>query len=363
MTAHLLVAARDPGAANVLAGFLTSWNGLPRDRVKLWGMGKAIPLLKSLDLQLVEFDEDVTEPELAENWRNDPPAMLLTGSSHYTPFEAHLWNFARRDEIEALCWIDYWSHLGERFRFGKPPSVIALDEGQARALRETGFDRERIIVGGHPALKFIASQAQDRAAVPRPLLGGALKCLFISERFHGDVSDGLIPYPGFDEFDSFKVVYEAATEAAEGGQTVDLTVKFHPYENPERFRSLAAELPFHSGVALSFRAQQDRLTDILPEYELAFGMCSIGLIEALFLGIPAKSVQPGRTGSDLFPPAASGFVPGPSEPAVLRADCVALMRSPEVRATLRSAYQPFLDSVTGSTEEIECLIEDRLGVK
>ena len=339
----LLVAARDPGAANVLTGFLSSWDSDLAGGVRIWSMGKATPLFATLGLPITEFDEDVAFDDLAESWQAVGPAAVLTGSSHYTPFEAHLWTLSERDGIESLCWIDYWSHLGQRFRYGKPPRVVALDEGQAEQLTGHGFGRDRILVGGHPALRALARRSRVGRRPDRS--DGPLRCLFVSERFHGDVSDGLIPDPGFDEVDSFRLVHEAALAEAHGGRKITLTVKFHPYEETERFRAVADRMPTDPRLELTFAPPAERLPALLPDQDLVFGMCSIGLIEALLLGLPAKSVQPNRRGPEMFPPAASGYVPGETDPARLVAQCRALIASEEKRRDLMILYRPFLDSI------------------
>ena len=355
---RLLVAARDPGAANVLAGFLSSWQSDLLGNVHIWSMGKATPRFASLNLPLTVFDEDVSFEDLAEPWRALGPAAVLTGSSHYTPFEAHLWTLSERDGIESLCWIDYWSHLGERFRHGKPPRVVAIDESQAEQLTTQGFSREQILIGGHPALRALAQRGtpSERHSGPeRPL-----RCLFVSERFHGDVSDGLIPNPGFDEVDSFRLVHEAALAEARAGQDIALTVKFHPYEQPERFREEALRLPTDARLTLGFAPPAERLTSLLPASDLVFGMCSIGLIEALLLGVPARSVQPNRRGVEMFPPAASGFVPSETNPARLVAQCRALFASREARRELLDLYRPFLDSVSVEPTAVVDWVESNL---
>ena len=354
----LLVAARDPGAANVLTGFLSSWDSDLVGRVRVWSMGKATPLFAPLELPLTEFDESITFDDLAEHWRALGPAAVLTGSSHYTPFEAHLWTLSERDGIESLCWIDYWSHLGERFRYGRPPRVVALDEGQAEQLVRQGFDRDRIFVGGHPALRVLTRRGRvgrRNASPDQPL-----RCLFVSERFHGDVTDGLIPDPGFDEVDSFRLVHEATLAEARAGREITLTVKFHPYEEPERFRFAAGHLPTDPRLVLAFAPPAERLPDLLPDQDLVFGMCSIGLIEALLLGLPAKSVQPNRRGPDMFPPAASGYVPGEIDPAKLVVQCRALIASDKARRNLMNLYQPFLDSVSREPTAVVDWVETRL---
>lgn len=346
----LLVAARDPGAANLLVGFLSNWDSDLAAGACIWSMGKATPLFARLDRPVTEFDEGVGLDELAGRWRALAPAAVLTGSSHYAPFEAHLWRLSERHGVEALCWIDYWSHLGERFRHGRPPRVAALDEGQAELLAGHGFERERILVGGHPALHALARQAGTRQ--PSATEDGPLRALFVSERFHGDVSEGLIPDPGFDELDAFRLVHGAALAEARAGRDISLTVKFHPYEDPTRVRAAAERLPGDPRLSLFFAPPEARLTDLLPASDLVFGMCSIGLIEALLMGVPVKSVQPKRRGAEMFPPAASGFLPSETDPARLLAQCRALIASSEARRAAADLCRPFIDSVSRAPTEV-----------
>jgi hypothetical protein len=285
---HVRFAARDPGAADVLAVAVTSPRlAFPHD---VWALPLAARAFGRAGIACREFAEP--DPEVVRAaWREHPADALVTGTSLYEPFEPLLWELAASSGCPSLAVVDQWLNLGVRFRSGRPDFVGAIDEEQAGELTQLGIARERIVPVGHAGLVGLLD------VPPRPRRGGGpVRVLFVSEPIAADVAAGANPPYGFDELDAFDLV-EAG--AAASGADVSLAVRFHPYEDPERFLRRWPNVEVRDEPADEAVAWADLVT----------GISSILLLRAVALGRPVVSVQPGLEREDTFVLSRRGLAP------------------------------------------------------
>ena len=250
--AHLLFAAHDPGAANMLAPVMR----LARKRGhRVTTIGEA-------------GSEDPMEAMA--------PDLLVTGTGH-TDFERRLWPRARDLGIDTVAVIDTWTNLRKRFTEGgetvEPDAVCVVDEEMREQM---GWCGARLHVTGQPHLQSVvdrlAPRRAGRGASDPPLL------VFFSEPLSRDYGAEDV---GFDEFG----VADALLSGIAGAGPLTLLVQPHPREDREEWR---AWLSGRHGVA------DVSTEDLLVTCDGALGMTTMVLFEAALLGVPVLSLQPGR---------------------------------------------------------------------
>jgi hypothetical protein len=299
--AVLRFAARDPGGANVLVALADS-RTFASLTIDGWILPRAERLKAAIPERITMFHESPSLELLEEEWRRCPADVLVTGTSHYAPFEQTLWNIARKRRVPSLGVLDQWMNLAPRFSLAKPDYVTALDTRQRSELIALGFSPDRVILLGHPWLSRLSASS-------KPAIGktsDAIHVLFVSEPIRSDVERGVnVPF-GFDEFDACRVVHAAAAAAARAGHRVVLGVKCHPYEDPSDFETRAGQLGTVKGLRLHLFDRAATGLQTAAWADLVTGISSMLLVEAMVLGRAAISVQPGLSREDTFAPSARG---------------------------------------------------------
>jgi hypothetical protein len=343
--AHVRFAARDPGAANVLAAFVRDWHPAPRHHYDIWSLPQASAVFAAATLPATEFP-DFDPAQVSAAWQAHPADVLVTGTSHYAPFEPLLWQLARQTAAPSLAVLDSWVNLDRRFQAHRPDFVGAVDGEQVSDLVALDFAAERIIVTGHPFLRALADLPRAPEGPKSP--GAALRVLFVSEPIAEDVSRGAnVPF-GFDQIDAFGVVHRAAAASVQSGLTVELAIKFHPYEEPERFLRAIRALPASAGLTVRPLPRAEPAPAWVAWAQLVCGIGSMLLLEAIALGRPVVSVQPGLSREDTFIASRRGFVPRLADPVAASRELAHLMASPEARRRLGDRNRAFLDTVDTS---------------
>lgn len=337
-------AARDPGGANGLAGFLT--RHAPKLNFDLWTLPKATAVFARAGFIGREFPEDFTKATVVDAWQRLVPAKVVTGTSHYAAFEPLLWQLAREQGCPSLAVNDSWANLAPRFQWGKPDWVGAVDAGQVAELMALGFGREQIIETGHPWLALLLERRQAILSEPLPASPGpGVRVLFISESISSDVAQGVNAPFGFDEFDAFALVYQAAFEVGTPDFPVELAIKFHPYEDPAPFLTRLQKLPRKAGLRVMPLERQAQPLPWVRWADLVTGISSMLMLEAIVLDRPVLSVQPGLRREDTFIASRRGFAELLTEPAPALSRLQTLLADPEVRRLTVQRNQKFLETI------------------
>lgn len=338
-------AARDPGAARVLACFLDEWRAPNAIEVEVWTLPRATSVFTEIGCRTREFPEDFAADALAEAWRARPAAVLVTGTSHYAPFEPALWDLAHRYGCPSLAVIDQWTNLARRFPAGRPDVIGAIDERQAEELRTLGFADAEVVVVGHPVLARLAREHEPAPAGPGA--DGPVRVLFASERIAQDVAEEVNAPYGFDELDAFRVLQRGACRAATAGVEVAIAVKPHPYEEPALFQRRAAELPAPPGLTVRHLEPGEAPYPWLRWADLVVGIGSVLLLEAIVLGKTVLSLQPNLAREDTFVAAQLGFARTLTDPDEGERAVFALIVDPAERERERARHAGFIRMIRG----------------
>ncbi|HVL68423.1 MAG TPA: hypothetical protein VM364_14265 [Vicinamibacterales bacterium] len=346
---RLRFAARDPGGANVLAAWART-HPLPHAlTADAWTMERATPRFEGLGLPVRQFDSSGLDA-LRAAWAADPATILVTGTSHYEPFESVLWEIAREAGVPSLALLDTWGNVAARFTRSRPDAVGALDASQVAELLDGGFELKQILLAGHPWLREMKAKRPAAAPAGRT---NEVRVLFVSEAIASDVASGFNRPFGFDEFDAFALVHAAAGDAARGGCAVDLQIRLHPYEDPAAFAVRLREVSHEPGVRVAIADSSQPPHVQVEQADLVCGMTSILLIEAMVLGRPVISVQPGLLRENTFEPAVRGWTDTLVDPGAARARCAELMTDPNARRELLLRHQGMADGLCGDSTAVE----------
>lgn len=309
-------------------------------------MPKAADVFERAGIAARMFPDPVSSAELEREWYRSPADLLITGTSHQTPFESALWDIARQHECPSLAMLDQWCNLPLRFRSGRPEYVGALDVAQADDLMAMGFPRKNVLIVGHPWLTDLMERRGSYSSVVKTQEDRDAVCvLFVSENIADSVASGRdVPF-GFDEIDSFTVLYDAACAAAGIGTNVSLAVKFHPYEEPTRFREHLETLTPPPPVRIACVPDGADSRAWVLWSDLVVGISSMLLFEAMVLGRPVVSVQPGLIRENTFAPGVNGYARTLTD----RMDALSLMtrliRDPGERRTVLEGHGTFTTSL------------------
>jgi RimJ/RimL family protein N-acetyltransferase len=298
MMARLRFAARDPGGANVLAALIADWRpaGEPFP-IDAWTLPRASRLRAAVPAGR-EFEDPPMPAALEEAWAEQPADVLVTGTSHYAAFEQTLWRLAAARDVPSLAVLDQWMNLAPRFTDARPAFVGVLDGSQRDELLAIGFSDTSIVHLGHPWLAHLARTAPTPPSPARD----RVDVLFVSEPIRSDVEKGANRPFGFDERDVFAIVYAAAIEAARKGVSTRVSVKCHPYEDATAFAGDVARLERVPGVDLEVLGSAVTGLEALQRADVAAGISSMLLMEAMVLGRAVLSIQPGLIREETFVP-------------------------------------------------------------
>jgi len=344
--AVLRFAARDPGGANVLAALVPE---LPAAvTADAWTLPRAERLRRTLPADAMTFEDTPSASVLAEVWDRNPADVLLTGTSHYAPFEQALWQIAAARSVPTLAVLDQWMNIGPRFTAGRPDFVTVLDPQQRPELIAIGFRSDHILDMGHPWLAQLA--ATGSAAAHRPRSGA--RVLFASEPIRDDVAKGANAPFGFDEFDAFMLVRDAAAEVARRGSDVSLVAKCHPYEDARAFAARVESLQPVDRLTVLVSDGASPALEAVRDADLVTGISSMILIEAMVLGRAVISVQPHLSREETFVPSIRGAARTLTDPRGARTALAELIASDEARARERARHAPFVQAVAGRPGDV-----------
>lgn len=349
---RIRIAARDPGAAVALVPVAQLAAG--SYEVDVWALPKAAEVFRQ---QAVEHRRlaDPSVPVLEQLWDASPASVLLTGTSHYAPFEPHLWRIAREHGVASMAVLDGWANAERRFEIDRPDHVAALDAGQVRELTALGFDPARILVAGHAWLRRCEEKRPSVLAENRPAGRRAdTQVLFVSEPIAADVQGGFNADYGFDEWDAFHYLWRACDRVAGPERRIGIAVKLHPYQDPgqsrARFSEGLAALDPNPHLAVELLPASASADPWVLWSDLVCGIGSILLLESVVLGRPVVSLQPGCVREDTFVASRRGYAARLTTEGHL-AKLTELLRSPELRAEELRRNRSFLSTIPSNPEE------------
>ncbi|WP_243544268.1 hypothetical protein [Pseudodesulfovibrio tunisiensis] len=229
-----------------------------------------------------------------------PDDVLLLGVRMDFPRTREILGLARKQGLKTALVFDHWKNYTEHF-LGQnecvlPDHILMPDETARQALLDsfalhpelTGYDKDRVLILGHPALeKSVAAINAFSGADARALLNSlGLGDMPVAGLFLEPVR----PEDGYG-YDTKSLVAFVADWMKENRPGTAVLVKPHPRDTNFSGRDLA---PFarHGIPARLVSGPAEPLVGATSE---TWGMTSLVLVAALLAGKHVISFQPGRT--------------------------------------------------------------------
>ena len=300
----VLFYSRDPGGANCVIPVYQRLREMNGVESLLWGKDFAIQKYQKEGLVYRDIG-DLKSKEIHEVLKKYNPKVLITGTSYGDRTEQRLWTWAKKLGTYSMAILDQW--LSYRIRFSDrsgglvvPDKILVMDEFAKKEMIAEGFDQRRILVTGQPHFEALQEKAKkittlDKKKIRKDLsLQDGITVLFVSEPLstaqHVDM--------GFTEQTILRDLIDEICHVCPS-ETVNLLVKLHPKQQPEKVRHFISSFAIPKNIRLSLIADFPVLPLILIA-DMVIGIQSTVLIEANLLKKPIMSLQIGRKSPDQF---------------------------------------------------------------
>ena len=270
--------------------------------------------------------QDVSSGSMETLIKAEAPRLVLIGTStqdenNKDVIEQTATLAAKKQNVLTLAVLDFWGNYsqrfndiytdtGEKFKF-LPNKIAIMDQYAMEDMLSEGFDKNRLVITGNPHFDNLESRA--KAFTPaekqgiRDKIGLSAEVIFFyaASAWEKDAKDF-----GYWDLDNIQLINEAINELpGEQKNKVGIAIKLHPRVPPEDLDAITKYLNTHSN-------NQIKLVSGIGPQELAlasdltFTPASTIGIEAVYMGKPCISLQPGLSGPDfLYILTKNGIIP------------------------------------------------------
>lgn len=262
------------------------------------------------------------------------PSLILTGTSNQdqkTPFviEQSLAKVSMARNLPHLAVLDVWNSYMDRFanhwtttdfvsaeqaqKLAFMPSKLAvMDEYAKQDLVRLGFPADRLEITGNPFFDSLPEKArtfpeEKRRRIRKEIFGDKPLAVFYAANAFVRDSDT----KGYSDLTNLPIMDETIEALAEKGD-ISLAMRLHPRAPAEDVSGVDSYLQRQKSGALSKIAIHPRdlgSQDIALASDLVITPWSTLGIEAVYLGKPCVSLQPGLKDEDGLIVSAKGVIP------------------------------------------------------
>jgi len=255
------------------------------------------------------------------------PDLVVTGTAsqdparQYATLEQELTGAARERIIPTIAVLDFWSDyrarfsdivVGYEFCF-LPDLVCIMDEWAKMDMRDEGFSEERLVVTGNPYFDEVQEVAtsvfnEEGDAGIRSVLCPRCEFLLV---FIGNVFKDEAEVLGFWDLDNVKLIDEVISRLPkEAWQTVGWAISIHPRMQEDDLDGFLELVAFQKEAktrpALLMHTNTLRL---MAAADLVVTGTSTAAVEAVLMGKPCISLQPGQKTEDQLIVSRKGVIP------------------------------------------------------
>lgn len=321
----------DPGGACALAPVINRLFKNGRVHVKALAYREAISVWTEYGLQFDIIGDSTGFESLNKTFLKLHPKILLSSTSaNGVDFERKLAQTARTSGIPSLAVLDFWTNYRMRFIDEKgelsllPDKIAVMDNRAVSEMVADGFDKDRLVVTGQPALDDILALSKSFTPTDKERLRNKFEIgsnefmvMFVSEpvaQFYGSNKNNPA-YLGFTEYTVLDLLINVLEEISTDTMRPVLVIKPHPREHRDAF----ADFKTNSIKMTVNRDIPSR--ELVLSADLVVGMSSMLLVESCYVGCPTLRIQPGLIGSD----------PLPSD---LSDNCISIYKASEVKGAI-----------------------------
>lgn len=305
----VLAVAGDAGGAEALGAVLERLVRDRRVRIRALGYRQAPAIWRRRGLEYDEVPESASDGDLY-SLVHGVDLLLAATSVNGIDLERRCLEVAQPLAVPSLAVLDNWSQYRRRFtapfspHLIQPDRIAVMDETARAEMTQAGFEAERLIVTGQPALTELRARRDEFGAERRGKLRASIGVgestalvLFASESLSRPFSVGELPVAvGYDEHQVLLALVAALERIGRRlEREVVLAIRPHPREPADSYEQ------YSSSVIRITRAGGFEGIEWALAADLVVGMTSLLVAQAAGLGGVAVSLQPHTSMPDPLP--------------------------------------------------------------
>ena len=377
MRKKLLTASCHPGSARPIIPVIKAFEIEDKYDVVNLCQGPAVDVFKKGGLEFKTLEDYGIKGVSLEGLKKvldiEKPDGLLVGTSGQekdTPevIEQKVVLAGIMGGVRAIGVLDAWCnylervsdiYTGETFKY-MPYKMAIMDKAALREMLDLGFREEDLVVTGNPCFEDHGKRAErftyEQQQAMRRHFG--FENTSVVGVWLGTVLDWMKPNVGFWETDNMDVLVNAFKQMP--NEDVGMVIRSH-LRTTENEIDLIREVVEKSGDKRLVISNEGDYVDVILASDVALTTYSTGGMEALYLGKPCVSIQPGLTGQDYFFASREGIVPFSHTPEGCEGLVQAVMTNRDYRREIVEKAASFRPEGK-ATPKIKKLVEEVLEI-
>ena len=319
----VIAASFHRGSANAISPVITELINEGKVDVVVVGYGPAQEAFRSFNIDYKAVDcyelEDISTDSMIQLLKIEKPSLVLTGAACQTPerkdvLEQTITLAAKNLGIKSLAVLDFWVEYRERFsdfftdeRFKFLPDKIAvMDNIAVEEMLSKGFSKEKLIVTGNPYFSELEKKAasfpeKERKALREKISLNCKLLVFYATTSFEREKDKL----GYWDLDNIRIINEVLLNLPR--EKVGLAIGVHSRIPEEDLRKINQYVGYSSQRIKVLDGVDGRELILVSDLVLV-SESTIG-VEAVLLGKPCLSLQPGLKKEDPLIVSKLGIIP------------------------------------------------------
>lgn len=324
---RILATSWHPGGANAIAPVIKRLIAEDKTIVVVIGYQFSEKIFRDYGITYKIIDSyelrDISLGSLERLLQVELPDLVLAGTSMQDEatkdvIEQTIVLAAETKGIPTLAVLDFWGNYwqrfsdiftGEKFKF-LPDKIAIMDEVAQQAMAEEGFAKERLVITGNPYFDDLPAKARSFTATEKQTIRQSigLDCETLLFFAGNTLKNEAINY-GYWDLENIRLLAGVLKQLPEGQRTkIGIAVGLHP-RTPE---SDLAEINHYIGEISGIKIKVVRhikAQELVLVSDLTLTANSTVGIEAVYMGKPCISLQPGLKGKDLLIVSEKGIIP------------------------------------------------------
>lgn len=317
---RIMLLARDPGGANVIASIYNYLKDNESYEVLIFGKDYALDKYKQFDISgqdIEDYCRTTDYSNLKAFIERIAPHLIITGTSGDDFTEKYIWNLGKELKIDTVAVLDQWVNYGVRFsRYSLseidlyrkcpthdylPSNIWVMDEYAKSQMVSEGIDGNIIRITGQPYFNHIISEYNKiNNDINRHQEN--VQILFVSEpisEMYADKENGYSAL-GYNEITVLECLLDNIKQIRNRAKrNIDVVIRYHPKENNRKYDHIIEKNNGLNGIKILVDSNRNGLKSIASS-DLVVGMASIFLLEAKMVGKPMMSIQKGLIAKNPF---------------------------------------------------------------
>lgn len=317
----ILATSWHPGGANTIVPVIKKLMAEGKVDVTVVGHEFSEPIFEKAGIPFQTVQnfglDDISAMSMEKLLKMVLPNLVLTGTSgqegkRCDVIEQTVTVAAKNLGITSVAILDYWAGYLQRFtdeRTGErlallPDYVAIIDEIAEREMLAEGFPKEKLVVTGNPHFDNLSARAKNFTETQRreiwQKIGLSCQTLFF---FAGNGFSSDKKNCGFWDMDILELIAQVLPNLPDIG----VAARLHP-RMPEEDKLQISEFIGKAGEKIRLVDDIDSQTLALAADLTIVANTTVGL-EAVYMGKPVISLQPGLIGEDILLVSKEGFIP------------------------------------------------------